>query len=272
MRLKRPVAKLTFMASALGLFTLGARRLLSTMPSTPPPALTVNALSKHTATVIFIHVRSPSLGARADRDTQGLGDTGDGWRPVADMFKSDPGLRHVKWVLPHSFDIISFGFDCEEDEPGMLRSAQSIKQLISAEIESGVPSERIVVGGFSQGAVMSILTGLTYEDKMAGIAVLSGWTPLRHKLKTMVPPHAASTPVFWGHGTHDPLVKYEFAVDSVEYLKTRIGLPATTLAAPDRNGLRGIAFNSYSCGHSTTEKELDDLKSWLKKVVPPEQN
>ncbi|KAA1466740.1 Phospholipase/carboxylesterase [Dentipellis sp. KUC8613] len=266
------LVKLGCMASVLGLSILGARRLASTMPNTLPPALTVPPLTKHTATVLFIH---------------GLGDTGDGWRPVADMFQADPGLSHVKWVLPHSpsikvtanmglempswFDIISFGFDCEEDETGMLRSAHAINQLISAEIDSGVPPERIVVGGFSQGAAMSLLTGLSNERKVAGIVALSGWAPLRHKLKAMASRHATSIPIFWGHGTHDPLVKFEFALDSIEFLKNRVGIPATTLSAPDAAGLKGICFNTYSTGHSTTEKELDDLKGWLKKVIPSKE-
>jgi len=47
----------------------------------------VNALTKHTATVIFVH---------------GLGDSGQGWEPVAQMFKKDPELNHVKWILPHA--------------------------------------------------------------------------------------------------------------------------------------------------------------------------
>lgn len=54
----------------------------------PLKFITVPAISRHTATVIFVH---------------GLGDTGNGWKPVADMFKRDPGLHHVKWVLPHSY-------------------------------------------------------------------------------------------------------------------------------------------------------------------------
>ncbi|KIL55005.1 hypothetical protein M378DRAFT_18324 [Amanita muscaria Koide BX008] len=49
--------------------------------------LTVPAIDKHTATIIFAH---------------GLGDTGQGWEPVAKMLNRDPSLNHVKWILPHS--------------------------------------------------------------------------------------------------------------------------------------------------------------------------
>ena len=63
----------------------------------------------------------------------------------------------------------------------MLKSAKSINQLITRETESGIEPSRIVLGGFSQGATMSLLTGLTGERKLAGLAILSGWLPLQKK-------------------------------------------------------------------------------------------
>lgn len=68
---------------------------------------------------------------------------------------------------------------------GMLQSSRSINQLITAEVDSGIEPGRIVLGGFSQGATMSLLTGLTGERKLAGITVLSGWLPLKNKFKAV---------------------------------------------------------------------------------------
>ena len=65
----------------------------------------------------------------------------------------------------------------------MLRTVSSVNQLISAEVESGIDPGRIVIGGFSQGAAISLLTTLTNDCKLAGVACLSGWVLLRHKLK-----------------------------------------------------------------------------------------
>jgi lysophospholipase I len=79
----------------------------------------------------------------------------------------------------------SFSFESEEDEPGMLRTVSCVNQLISAEIESGIEPGRIVIGGFSQGGAISVLTGLTNDYKLAGVACLSGWVLLRNKLKTV---------------------------------------------------------------------------------------
>ncbi|KAF8076711.1 Phospholipase/Carboxylesterase-domain-containing protein [Lyophyllum atratum] len=239
----------------------------NTMAATAPlKFLTVNPISKHTATVIFVH---------------GLGDTGHGWKPVADMFRDDTALKHVKWILPHSptrsvkanmgmempswFDIYSFGFDTDEDEMGMLESARQINQLISTEVESGTDPSRIVLGGFSQGAAMSLLTGLTGERKLAGIAVLSGWLPIRAKFKAMASPHASKIPVFWGHGSIDPLIKFQFCKDSSEFLTKELGIPLLTTPGE----VKGLSYNIYEgMGHTTCQQELDDLKAWIKKALP----
>ena len=59
----------------------------------------------------------------------------------------------------------------------MLESAQSLTQLIAAEVELGIPENRIVLGGFSQGAAMTLLTGLTFKGRLAALFVLSGRLP-----------------------------------------------------------------------------------------------
>ncbi|KAJ3841425.1 Phospholipase/carboxylesterase/thioesterase [Lentinula raphanica] len=226
--------------------------------------LTVPAVKKHTATVIFVH---------------GLGDTGYGWQPVAGMFSKETSLGHVKWVLPHSpqspvtanmcmvmpswFDIKSFGFKDVEDEAGMLKSKASLTELIDAELAAGIPSNRIILGGFSQGAAMSLLTGLSFEKQLAGIVCLSGWVPIKDTLHKMLAPYAKRLPIFWGHGSNDPLVQPRLAEESVEFLKS-IGILD---AKP--NELAGLSYNVYpGVGHSTNMQELEDLKGWIAKVIP----
>lgn len=224
------------------------------------------ALSKQSATVIFIH---------------GLGDTGHGWEPVASMFRADPQLAHVKWVLPHSpiravtanmgiempswFDILSFGFNTTEDEQGMLQSVRDINAIITEEINNGTDPSRIILGGFSQGGTMSLLTGLTSERKLGGLVVLSGWLPLKQKFKAMASSHAASVPIFWGQGRDDPLVQVKFASDSVEFVKSQVGVPVASAQGEPS----GLSYKIYSgLAHSANEDELDDLKAWIKRVIP----
>jgi len=68
----------------------------------------------------------------------------------------------------------------------MLKSVGMIRELIKHEIDvNGIDPSRIVLGGFSQGGTMSLLTALTGPHKLAGIVVLSGWLPLRHRFKAV---------------------------------------------------------------------------------------
>jgi predicted esterase len=74
-----------------------------------------------------------------------------------------------------------------EDEAGITRSQQYVHSLIAKEIEKGIPSERIVLGGFSQGGAMSLMSGVTAPTRLGGIFGLSCYLLLRGKLRDMVP-------------------------------------------------------------------------------------
>lgn len=78
-------------------------------------------------------------------------------------------------------------------------------------------------------------------------------------------PEASNTPIFWGHGTADPLVKPKLMNMSVEYLVKELGFSTTT-----KNEYKpGIACNLYDgIGHTTNQEELDDLKAWLANALP----
>ncbi|CAJ0900577.1 6590_t:CDS:2 [Entrophospora sp. SA101] len=126
--------------------------------------------SLHSATVIFLH---------------GLGDSGHGWEPIA--IEIGEKMEHVKFVLPNApirpitinagmkmpgwFDVTTLNVDQINgvDEDGVMESISQIKKLIKDEIDSGIASNRIVVGGFSQGTTIALATGITSEYPLAGI-------------------------------------------------------------------------------------------------------
>jgi predicted esterase len=56
-------------------------------------------------------------------------------------------------MLKTSFGDISH----QEDEAGILKSVQTLHGIIDEQIAKGVPSERIIVGGFSQGGAIALL-------------------------------------------------------------------------------------------------------------------
>jgi len=227
--------------------------------------LIVPSGGKHTATVIFMH---------------GLGDSGYGWKPVADQLSRDQGLQHVKWVLPHApsmpctanggmvmpawFDIFSFGFKGPEDETGILRSKDEVEKLIAQEVDAGLPANRIVISGFSQGGAITLATGLTTARQLAGLTVLSSWLPIKDKIKGLLGSATTTTPIFWGHGEDDQLVPLSLAEASKEELKN-VGV-----SEAKEPGEPGIFFRTYpDLSHEANAKEINDWASWLKKVVPP---
>lgn len=169
--------------------------------------------------------------------------------------------------MPAWFDIYDFSFmSSEEDGEGMFESAGKLKTLIQKEIdETGFHSSRIVLGGFSQGGAMSLLTGLTAQSKLGGLIVLSAWLPLRRELKKMLTPHATSLPVFWGHGADDALVPHSVARRSVECLTQDFGFPSQNETGPGS----GLQFMTYpELNHSASDEELDDVVEFLEHVVP----
>lgn len=82
-----------------------------------------------------------------------------------------------------------------------------VMKIIREEIEvHGVPANRIVLGGFSQGCVLALLTGLTAEYNFAGLVALSGYMPMHTKIMDMVSEASKKTPIFWGHGDADQVI------------------------------------------------------------------
>jgi predicted esterase len=76
--------------------------------------------------------------------------------------------------------------------------------------------------------------------------------------------HAKNLPIFWGHGESDQTVRFKFATMSKEYLTATLSIRETS-----EPGSAGLSFNKYKgLGHSADIEELDDLKKWLKNVIP----
>jgi predicted esterase len=159
-----------------------------------------------------------------------------------------------------------------EDEEGMTKSANAIKALMDAEIDGsaeglngkGIQSNRIVVGGFSQGGAMALLSGFTKSPAIGGIMALSCWLPLRAKLVApLFPDHATTLPVFMAHGTADPVVKYSYGERSSKFIRAGdgggagLGLGAFR-KAEDGQKWRGIWFESYpGLPHSACPEEVN---------------
>lgn len=193
----------------------------------------------------------------------GLGADGHDFAPIVPelVAKDWPALR---FVFPHApvrpvtvnggvpmrawYDIAGFDLLSRQDEAGIRASIAATEALIAREQERGVPSERIVLAGFSQGGAIALAAGLRHAQKLAGIVALSTYVPMGASLAAERHAANAATPIFWGHGTADPVVILQRGVDSRTLLES-LGYH--------------VDWHTYPMPHSVNAQEIADLRHWL---------
>ena len=111
--------------------------------------------------------------------------------------------------MPSWFDIRGLDPHTEEDGAGIERAANAVKSLVDAEIATGVPADRIVIGGFSQGGATAVFSALTMDQEIAGVTLLSTWLPL-HKRFPAAAKANLGTPILQCHGKADPIVPFQW--------------------------------------------------------------
>lgn len=79
------------------------------------------------------------------------------------------------------FDLRSLDSTGPEDEEGIRKAAEMVHSLVAEEVAAGIPTTRIVLGGFSQGGALAMYSALTFPEPLAGIIALSAWLPLHQK-------------------------------------------------------------------------------------------
>jgi len=193
----------------------------------------------------------------------GLGASGDDFAPVCEQMDLST-VGDVRYVLPHApmrpvtinngfvmpawYDILALGGPAREDETGMRASQAIVESLIAREVERGVSPSRIVVGGFSQGCAMALLTGLRHRDRLAGIVGMSGYLPLADKTAAERSAANQNTPIFMAHGRFDPMIALPRATASRE-----------ALAALGYD----VRWHEYPMEHSVCLPEIEDLQRFL---------
>jgi phospholipase/carboxylesterase len=197
----------------------------------------------------------------------GLGADGTDFMSVADEIKL-AAVGPVRWVFPRApvrpvtinggqpmrawYDILTADIDRREDEPGLRQSFAQVHALLEHEMARGLPAERIVLAGFSQGCAITLGAGLRFAHQLAGLAGMSGYLPLL--ATTAAERHAANaaTPVFLAHGQRDgivPLARGQAARTALEEL----GHP--------------VQWHSYPMEHSVCMEEIVALQGFLQRVL-----
>ncbi len=138
------------------------------------------------------------------------------------------------------------------DQPGFER-ALGLVQAFVAELPGIYPIDpaKLVVAGFSQGAVLACALALSRPGLMAATAMLSGCLPAHRGFSVEEKPIAGHR-IFVGHGTQDPGMRIEMGREARDYL-------ASAGASVD--------YHEYPMGHQVSLDELHDLRRWLQGVL-----
>ena len=96
-----------------------------------------------------------------------------------------------------------------EDETGVRESQTYIESLINKEVARGIPANRIVLAGFSQGGAIALHTALRQKQALAGVLALSTYLPLHASLEKEKTAANQNTPIFMAHGTFDKVITLE---------------------------------------------------------------
>ena len=235
-----------------------------------------------TLLVLLITIMASKLGAAAALSSSqqckpaaliflhGLGDTPAGWSSLQQALPQlRPNLKHLKYVFPPApitkitinggmampgwFDLYDWpiGVGSQDDQEGIQASVKQIQEQVTKLEQEGIPKSRIVLGGFSQGGAISLLTAYQpTEEPFAACVLLSAWLTLPDQLNIKDP--ANKTPLFWGHGQYDDKVLFEQQAFGVEKLRAQ-GVDVTAADFP--------------MGHSSDPEEIQAMADFLDRVL-----
>lgn len=197
----------------------------------------------------------------------GLGADGYDFNPIVPQLRL-PGGPVLRYVFPHApvrpvtinggaemrawYDITAIARGGPVDEAGLKESVAAVQRLIRREAERGIPAERVVLAGFSQGGCVALHAALRYPETLAGVIGLSTWLPMAASLAAEAHPANRGTPVFLAHGSLDPVVPAAAGEECREFL-TGQGYD--------------VSFKSYVMPHAVCPEEVEDIRRWLGSVL-----
>jgi phospholipase/carboxylesterase len=223
---------------------------------------------RHVATAEGVTLEPPTAGASVIW-LHGLGADGNDFVPIVPELRQ-PAQAAIRYVFPHAevrpvtlnngypmrawYDIKSLDPAGRADALGLEQSVARITALIDRERAAGVPADRIVVAGFSQGGAVAFQTALAYPETLGGLLALSTYLPRPEYLETRLAAANRGLPILMCHGTQDPVV-----------------VPSMATLARDWLTLHGYAIDwrTYPMPHSVCPAEIADIGRWLAARLAP---
>ena len=141
-----------------------------------------------------------------------------------------------------------YGWYYKENQSDILQSRDYLLKLV----RRFGPKRPVIFAGFSQGGVMSIVTGLHCPNKVLAIVSMSGYVPNpSENLMDLKAP--ISVPILMVHGQTDGVIPVPVARRGEKALKAQGYHPV---------------FKTFPMGHTMTEESLDSVRDFLAEVLP----
>jgi phospholipase/carboxylesterase len=198
----------------------------------------------------------------------GLGADGHDFEPIVPEIVRR-GERAWRFVFPNApvrpvtinggmsmrawYDIKGLDRKAAEDLTGFRDTDAQIRRLIAREGERGIPANRIVLAGFSQGGAVSLYTSVRLPEGLAGVMALSCYFPGESSFNAERAPGNNSTPIFMGHGQGDTVLPMAMGVHARNFLKAQ--------------GY-AVEWHDYPMGHAVCAAEVADIREFLFRVLP----
>lgn len=210
------------------------------------PSLEIEPAQTATAAVIWLH---------------GLGADGHDFEPVVPELRLAADLA-VRFVFPHApsipvtinngysmpawYDILDMNLERRADQAGLKTSAARVAELIDREIERGIPADRVVLAGFSQGGAVGLHLALTYPHRLAGLLALSTYFATGQDITPSAASEGLAIEVH--HGLFDPMVPELMGRVTVDRLR-ELGFDPT--------------YRTYPMEHAVCPAQIADIGRWL---------
>ena len=219
------------------------------MLAAPLPTVELNPELAPVAVVVWLH---------------GLGADGHDFEPIVPELRLPADLP-VRFVFPHAPEMpvtafggqrarawFDFGLDGGADLAGLKKSVSQVRDLIQNEIDNGMPAQRILLAGFSQGGVLAFQVGLHYPKPLAGILALSTFLVDGETLGSSETQANAGIPVFMAHGQQDAVLP--------------MALGKAAFASLQGAGYE-VQWHEYPMGHEVCLEEIRQISAWLQSVL-----
>lgn len=195
----------------------------------------------------------------------GLGASGHDFEPIVPELKL-PAELAVRFIFPHApqrpvtinngmvmpawYDITGLDFDKRADLESFATSGELVEAFIASQLQLGIPANKIILAGFSQGGALALHTGLRYPQRLGGVMALSTYLATGDSLAEEAAPANRDIPVLYAHGLSDPMIPIAQAIRSRDRLK-ELGYQ--------------VEWYQYMMDHSVCLEEIGDISRWLQR-------